>query len=77
MPKLYSGKKIIKTLKKAGFYIVSKKGSHIKLRGIREGKLQTVVVPNHKEVAIGTFKSILRQATMSGEEFEGYLRRRK
>jgi predicted RNA binding protein YcfA (HicA-like mRNA interferase family) len=72
MPKRYSGKKIIRTLEKAGFYQISQKGSHIKLKGLREGEIRTAVVPDHKEVAIGTFHSILRQAAMTREEFETY-----
>ena len=72
MPKLYSAKEVIKTLKKAGFEIVSQRGSHIKLRGIREGKIQTVIVPNHKEIARGTFSSILIQANMTRKEFEEF-----
>lgn len=71
MPKLYSARIIIKTLQKAGFEKVSQKGSHIKLRGLREGKLHTVIVPNHKEIAKGTFSSILNQAEMTRVEFEG------
>ena len=74
MPKLYSGQKIIKTLQRAGFWQVSQKGSHIKLKGIRPGKLQTVIVPNHKEVAQGTFRSILAQASMTLGEFESHRR---
>lgn len=74
MPKLYSGAKILKALNRAGFYQVSQKGSHVKLRGIRFGKLQTVVVPRHKEVAWGTFQSILEQAAMTLEELRKYLR---
>ena len=73
MPKLYSAREIIKALKQAGFQIVSQKGSHIKLRGIREGKLQTVIVPNHKEIAKGTFSSILIQANLTKKEFEEYV----
>lgn len=73
MPKTYSGQKIIKALTKTGFYIVSTKGSHVKLRGIRFGKLQTVIVPKHKEIAIGTFQSILKQAAMEFEELKSYL----
>jgi len=72
MPKRYSGKKIIKILKKAGFHQISQKGSHIKLRGLRKEKIRTAIVPDHKEVAIGTFHSILRQAAMTKEEFENY-----
>ncbi|MEA3355709.1 MAG: type II toxin-antitoxin system HicA family toxin [Patescibacteria group bacterium] len=70
MPKRYSAKVILKKLKKLGFTKVSQKGSHIKLRGLIEGKLQTVIVPNHKEVAVGTFSSILKQANLSKQEFE-------
>lgn len=73
MPKRYSGKRIIKALKKAGFYRISQKGSHIKLRGLRKGRLRTVIVPDHKEVAAGTLQSIFRQAAMTREEFETYL----
>lgn len=73
MPKLYSAKIVIKAFKRADFARVSQKGSHIKLRGIREGKLQTVIVPNHKEIARGTMESILKQASMTKSEFEEYL----
>jgi len=38
MPKLYSAKELLKAFKRAGFYKVSQKGSHIKLRGILERK---------------------------------------
>ena len=65
MSKLYSGEKIIKAL--------STKGSHVKLRGIRYGKLQTVIVPKHKEIALGTMRSILKQAAMEIEELQEYL----
>ncbi len=73
MPKLYSAQTTIKALRRAGFAIISQKGSHIKLRGIKNGKLQTVIVPNHKEIARGTFSSILEQANMTSQEFESYL----
>lgn len=74
MPKTYSGQKIIKALIRAGFYVAAIKGSHVKLRGIRFGKLQTVIVPKHKEVAIGTFQSILKQAAMEFEELRKYIK---
>ncbi len=74
MPKLYSSKEVIKSLHRAGFEIISQKGSHIKLRGIISGKLQTVIVPNHKEIARGTFNSILIQSNLTKQEFESYLK---
>jgi predicted RNA binding protein YcfA (HicA-like mRNA interferase family) len=73
MPKLYSAREVLRTLKNAGFIIISQKGNHIKLRGIREGKLQTVIVPNHKAIATGTFSSIPIQANLTRKEFESYL----
>jgi predicted RNA binding protein YcfA (HicA-like mRNA interferase family) len=70
MPKRYSAVQIIKALQKLGFVKISQKGSHIKMRGIISGKLQTVVIPNHKAIAAGTLSSILRQAGLKKEEFE-------
>lgn len=72
MPKLYSAKKVMSALNRAGFDIVSQRGSHIKLHKKIGAKSYTAIVPNHKEIAIGTFKSILRQAGMTKEEFEKF-----
>lgn len=74
MPKLYSARDVIKALKRAGFVKVSQKGSHIKFRGVWNGKLQTVIVPDHKQIAFGTFRSILSQASMTENEFQNYLK---
>lgn len=73
MPKLYSVRQIVNALRRAGFEIISQKGSHIKMRGIRDGKLQTVIIPNHKEIALGTLSSILKQASMTKDELESCL----
>ena len=72
MSKMYSARVVIKAFTRAGFETISQKGSHIKLRGIRNGKLQTVIVPNHKEIARGTFSSILEQSNMTSQEFESF-----
>jgi len=40
------------------------------MRKSGEGRLQTVIVPNHKEIAVGTLSSILKQANISKTEFE-------
>jgi predicted RNA binding protein YcfA (HicA-like mRNA interferase family) len=70
MPRLYSARETVKVLGKAGFVEISQKGSHIKMRGIRDGKMQTVIIPNHKEIPKGTFGSILKQAEMTRQEFD-------
>ena len=63
-------RKVKKKLEAAGFQVVSQKGSHIKfVKETPEGR-RTAIVPNHKEITIGTISSILRQAGLSVDEFE-------
>lgn len=73
MPKLYSARVVLSTLQKAGFSIISQKGSHIKLNKRTGEKSFTAIVPNHKEIALGTFNSILKQAGMTKKEFEKFV----
>ncbi|EKD26700.1 MAG: hypothetical protein ACD_79C01055G0001 [uncultured bacterium] len=67
MPELpiLSAKEIIKILNSLDFKIVRQKGSHVVLRKNNLG----CVVPMHKEVAIGTLKSVLKQANISVDDF--------
>ena len=74
MPRLYSSKDAVKAFKKAGFNKISQKGSHLKMRGIWNGKLETIIIPMHKQIAFGTFQSILNQSGMSKTEFERFLK---
>ncbi|PIQ71285.1 hypothetical protein COV87_04275 [Candidatus Roizmanbacteria bacterium CG11_big_fil_rev_8_21_14_0_20_37_16] len=74
MPKLYSGKDVLKTLQRAGFVIVSQKGSHVKLKGLFHNQIHITIVPNHRQIARGTFESILKQVGMTHLEFESYYR---
>jgi predicted RNA binding protein YcfA (HicA-like mRNA interferase family) len=72
MPKLtgFSGREVISVLQKSfGFYFVSHKGSHVKLRRDTMGKIITAIVPDHKELAPGTLKNILRQAEVNIKDF--------
>ena len=56
-----------------GFEISGRTGSHVRLSKLTsEGKVGTVV-PMHKEIKIGTLKSVLRLAKISEEEFAKYL----
>jgi predicted RNA binding protein YcfA (HicA-like mRNA interferase family) len=49
---------------------VARKGSHVKfVKEAEEGK-RVVIVPCHSEIALGTLRSILRQAGLSSEELE-------
>lgn len=61
-----SGSEMIAALQRAGFIHVNQKGSHVKLRHV-DGRV--VIVPNHRELAQGTTRSILRQSGLSADEF--------
>ncbi|TRO55972.1 type II toxin-antitoxin system HicA family toxin [Candidatus Bathyarchaeota archaeon] len=63
-----SGRDVVKALSNAGFVVVGRKGSHIRMKR-KDGRTLVVIVPDHREVAAGTLKSILRQAGLSREEF--------
>lgn len=55
---------------KPPFVEVGQTGSHVKFaKTTNEGTLATIV-PKHREVAVGTLRSILRQARLSQQEFE-------
>jgi predicted RNA binding protein YcfA (HicA-like mRNA interferase family) len=60
-----SGKRLIKALCKAGYYIRDQQGSHIHLRHPLKPPL---TVPNHKTIARGTLKAILKASFISMEE---------
>ncbi len=60
-----SGTAAIRALQKLGFVIARQKGSHVILRRGATG----CVVPNHKEIKIGTLSSLLKQAGVSVDEF--------
>ncbi len=64
-----SGEKIVKALTKAGFEIVGRKGSHVRLKKKTSERTYIVVVPLHPVVVKNTLFSIIRQSGMSKEEF--------
>lgn len=70
MAKLLHSKTIVKILcKHFDFYFVSQKGSHIKLQKILGKHKITTIVPDHKEVAMGTLKGILKLAKIDEKQF--------
>jgi predicted RNA binding protein YcfA (HicA-like mRNA interferase family) len=67
MPELprISGDEVIKVFTKLGFYQTRQKGSHVVMRRNDKG----CVIPRHKELAIGTLRSAIKQAGISVDEF--------
>ena len=66
-----SGADCIKALTKIGFDVVRQRGSHITL--VRQDPSTQLTVPNHKTIAKGTLRSLIRDAGLSVDEFIGLL----
>ncbi len=71
MPKFpgLSGADLVAALEKLGFEKVRQSGSHIVMRRDSAG----CVVPNHKELKVGTVNGVLRQAGVSAEDLKSVL----
>jgi predicted RNA binding protein YcfA (HicA-like mRNA interferase family) len=63
-----SGRKVFQSLLKIGYEKDRQKGSHIVMRQISYPH-RRIVVPDHKEVAKGTLRAIIRHAGLTVEEF--------
>lgn len=67
MPKfpVVSGAEVVRALERLGFVVARQRGSHIVMRRGSMG----CVVPNHREVKVGTLVGLLKQAGVSPDEF--------
>jgi predicted RNA binding protein YcfA (HicA-like mRNA interferase family) len=70
MPKLpvLSGIEIVKVFGKLGYILDHQTGSHMILRH-KNPPHRRLTVPNHKEVAVGTLRAIIREAGLTRDEF--------
>jgi predicted RNA binding protein YcfA (HicA-like mRNA interferase family) len=66
VPRL-SGRKVARVFESLGWTKARQSSSHIIL--VREGHPATLSVPDHKEVAKGTLRSLIRSASLTVEEF--------
>jgi len=69
---LLSGNKVCTALGKIGYRVDHQTGSHIILRN-ELAPYRRLTVPNHKEIAKGTLRAIIRQAGLTPEEFNALL----
>lgn len=67
MPSINS-KKLLKFLKKRGFYIHHQVGSHIVLKSVEEDSRRVTLPMHSKDIKPGTLASILKQAGIDKEE---------
>jgi predicted RNA binding protein YcfA (HicA-like mRNA interferase family) len=67
-----AGREVVKALAKFGYEQDRQRGSHIVLRQ-KVYPHRRIVVPDHKEVAKGTLRSIIRHAGLTVDEFKSLL----
>ena len=68
--KVMSGSEVCGLLSRHGFVEVRRRGSHVVMQRREAGSTTTVPVPNHKELRMGTLRSIIRQCGLPRSEFE-------
>jgi predicted RNA binding protein YcfA (HicA-like mRNA interferase family) len=66
-----SGRKVVRVFEKLGWQVTRQRGSHIVM--VKDGEMTTLSVPDHKEVAKGTLRSLIRSAGVTIDEFAGHL----
>jgi len=64
---LLSGPEVVKVFRRLGWEIARQRGSHIIL--VKEGHIATLSVPDHREVARVTLRSLVARAGLTIEEF--------
>jgi len=72
LPKL-SGRSVVKAFGRAGWELARQKGSHMIL--VKEGSWASLLVPDHREIAPGTLRSLIRAAGLTAEAFIALVRK--
>ena len=69
MPSLpnLSGREVVRAFAKDGWQMARQRGSHMIL--VKDGHPATLSVPDHKEVAKGTLRSLIRSSGLTVERF--------
>jgi len=62
-----SGKEVVKAFEKLGWIVARQSSSHIVMT--KQGEVATLSVPDHREVAKGTLRSLIRSANLTLSEF--------
>jgi predicted RNA binding protein YcfA (HicA-like mRNA interferase family) len=68
--RVLSGREVCGILQQHGFVEVRRRGSHIVMQRRTDAGTVTVAIPDHRELAIGTLLSIIRQSGVPRVEFE-------
>ncbi len=61
-----SGQEAVRAFQKLGYQVDHQTGSHMILR---HPQMRRLTVPNHRELAKGTLRALIREAGLTKEEF--------
>jgi predicted RNA binding protein YcfA (HicA-like mRNA interferase family) len=62
-----SGREVVKILERDGWRVARQRGSHMIL--VKDGHVATLSVPDHREVAKGTLRSLIRASGLTPDQF--------
>jgi predicted RNA binding protein YcfA (HicA-like mRNA interferase family) len=62
-----SGREVVRAFQNRGWGVDRQTGSHIIMS--KDGEIVTLSVPDHREVARGTLRGLIRQAGLTVQEF--------
>jgi predicted RNA binding protein YcfA (HicA-like mRNA interferase family) len=62
-----SGQEVVRIFESFGWNVARQRGSHIIMT--KQGEIATLSIPNHKEIAKGTLRSLIRSANLTTDEF--------
>ncbi|RYD30065.1 MAG: type II toxin-antitoxin system HicA family toxin [Verrucomicrobiaceae bacterium] len=63
----FSGLEVVRIPAGDGWQMVRQRGSHMIL--VKDGHMATLSVPDHKEIAKGTLRSLIRSSGLTSDEF--------
>ena len=66
LPRL-GGRSVVKAFGRGGWELARQKGSHMVL--VKEGSWATLSVPDHREIAPGTLRGLIRASGLTVDEF--------
>ena len=62
-----SGKEVVRVFERFGWMVARQSSSHIIM--IKTGEIASLSIPNHREVAKGTLRSLIRSANLTIDQF--------
>ncbi len=62
-----SGKEVVRVFERFGWMVARQSSSHIIM--IKTGEIASLSIPNHREVAKGTLRSLIRSANLTVDQF--------